>query len=163
MTPNIFNDLMTTFYIQDGEWKLHTWPCTTDPGTFWLENPMYDRGTAVPKPGHYKRSHCLGIHPPGGYEALVQYGYDQITVYLDANRDNVIDIEGAIEITGYFGINIHKASFDGTSPVVEKWSAGCQVFQEAADFDEFMGLCRASAKIYGKYFSYTLITEADLG
>ena len=29
---NVFDDTMTISYKENGEWKFHTWSCTTDPG-----------------------------------------------------------------------------------------------------------------------------------
>ena len=61
---------------------------------------------------------------------------------------------------GIFGINIHKAGADST--YVENWSEGCQVFKRVKDFDEFMKICKKSAKIHGNSFSYTLIESSDI-
>ena len=63
---------------------------------------------------------------------------------------------------GYFGINIHRSNPYNESYIVNKWSAGCQVFKKVEDFNSFMELCRASAKLYGRRFTYTLIDEKDL-
>jgi len=78
----------------------------------------------------------------------------------DANRDTTIDKDGEI-YTGIFGINIHRSNPSNQSQVVEKWSAGCQVFQKVADFNFFMNCCRKAAKIYGNSFTYTLLEEKD--
>ena len=61
---------------------------------------------------------------------------------------------------GVFGINIHKAGADST--YVENWSEGCQVFKKAADFEEFMKICRKSKDIHGNRFTYTLIESTDI-
>jgi hypothetical protein len=61
---------------------------------------------------------------------------------------------------GVYGINIHKAGADST--YVENWSEGCQVFKKAADFEEFMSICRKSKNIHGNSFSYTLIGSNDI-
>ena len=53
---------------------------------------------------------------------------------------------------GYFGINIHKAGLNSVN--VDKWSAGCQVFKSAVDFDEFIRLCKMQT---WDTFTYTLI------
>jgi hypothetical protein len=59
--------------------------------------------------------------------------------------------------TGIFGIDIHRASATGTTKYVDKYSAGCQVFENADDFNEFIKLCERHANYYGNRFSYTLI------
>lgn len=44
--------------------------------------------------------------------------------------------------------------FDG------KWSAGCQVFANDADFEEFMSLCNKQNNAgLGDVFTYTLLKE----
>ncbi|MCI0447290.1 hypothetical protein L0152_29285, partial [bacterium] len=40
---------------------------------------------------------------------------------------------------------------------IEKFSAGCQVFENAEDFAEFMKLAQRHSKLYGNSFTYTLI------
>ena len=63
---------------------------------------------------------------------------------------------------GYFGINIHRSNPYDQSYVINKWSAGCQVFKKIEDYNKFIQLCKDSAKIYGNGFTYTLITEKEL-
>ena len=63
---------------------------------------------------------------------------------------------------GYFGINIHRSNPYDKSYLVEKWSAGCQVFQSVKDYDEFLDICKESAKLYGNSFTYTLLTEQEI-
>ena len=63
---------------------------------------------------------------------------------------------------GYYGINIHRAAAVGEMELVNGYSAGCQVFKAARDFNEFMALIKLSAKKYDNKFTYTLITEEDM-
>jgi hypothetical protein len=63
--------------------------------------------------------------------------------------------------TGIFGINIHRTNPYGESYLVGQWSAGCQVFKRASDFDALMRLVRISSRTFGQRFSYTLFTESD--
>jgi len=58
---------------------------------------------------------------------------------------------------GMFGINIHRASATGASGEVERWSAGCQVFQDPWHFAEFMSLVKRAAEVWGPCFTYTLL------
>ena len=37
---NKFDDCITVSYKKEGEWKFYCFPCTTDPGTHWVENIM---------------------------------------------------------------------------------------------------------------------------
>jgi len=152
---NAFDDTMTLSYKIDGEWKFHTWPCTTDPGTKGVKEFHNAAGVARLVEGQYRGSHTLGLHQ-GKYEALKQA--KPVKVYRDANRDMTYD-ESKIQ-EGVFGINIHKAGADST--YVENWSEGCQVFKRAADFEEFMAVCRKAAAVHGPSFTYTLIESADI-
>jgi hypothetical protein len=71
-----------------------------------------------------------------------------------------LDKEGKIH-EGIFGINIHRSNASGESKVVEKWSAGCQVFQKVNDFNFFMNVCEKAKGIHGNSFTYTLLEETD--
>lgn len=152
---NAFDDVITVSYKKDGQWVYKEWANTTDPGKKGVEQFHNAKGVARLVPGQYRSSHTLGLHQ-GKYECLKQL--NPVKVYRDANRDGVYD-EKSID-TGVFGINIHKAGVDST--FVENWSEGCQVFKRAADFEEFMAIARAAAKIHGSKFTYTLIESKDI-
>jgi len=157
MTANTFNDFVTVSYIQHGQWNFFQFPATTDPGTYYRENPMNVDGTLIMKPGQYRGAYKVGTHR--GYEALEQKG--DITVYRDANRDNVLDVTGVEEQTGIFYANVHRASPNFASNIVHNWSAGCQVIACPIQFAFFMALCRISIEMYGNSISYTLVLEED--
>jgi hypothetical protein len=152
--PNKFDDKLFVFYKDDSnQWVVNEYPITTDPGTYWLENPMSSMGTAMLKEGQWIDSYEQGFHK-GQYLALRQA--KPLTVYRDYDRNATFDI-GTNESTGIYGINIHKAGED--SQDVNKWSAGCQVFQKKDDFDKFMALTNIHRDKYGNKYTYTLIDE----
>lgn len=153
---NRFDDEVHIFYRTTGNfWNYHVYKATTDPGTFWLENPENPGGTAILAQGQYVDAYSIGMHH-GEYPALVQTG--NLTIIRDYDRRAVFDFNNGHKITGSgFGINIHRASSTGSTLYVDKYSAGCQVFQNAVDFQDFMGLCAIHAKMYGNSFTYTLI------
>jgi hypothetical protein len=154
-TPNSFDDELHVFYTKpDGKWNYHVYSVTTDPGTFWLDNPSYDEGTAILAQNQYIDSYAIGLHK-GAYPALLQVR--PVTVIRDYDRDALLDFNNGTKYTGLFGINIHRAESSGTTKFINKYSAGCQVFQNANDFDEFMKLCEQHRKLYNNSFSYTLI------
>ena len=156
-TPNSFDDSINLFYkTADGKWAFHSFPATTDPGTYWLRNLMNPQGTAIVKAGQYIGSHGIGMHR-GKYLALVQKR--PLTVIRDYNRDAVLDFNNGKEQTGIFGVNIHHASVNGTTKTVDKYSAGCQVFANINDFNLFMQLAERHRQLYGNNFTYTLIDE----
>jgi hypothetical protein len=152
---NVFDDIMTVSYKVDGEWKFHSWPCTTDPGKKGVMEYHNAKGVARLVEGQYRGSHGIGLHQ-GKYEALKQY--KSVKVFRDADR-NMTYAENKVD-EGIFGINIHKAGADST--YVENWSEGCQVFKRVKDFEEFMTICRKARDIHGNSFTYTLIESADI-
>lgn len=155
--PNSFDDRLYVFYkTSDGIWKGKKYPNTTDPGTYWLKNPMNVDGTAMLKAGQYVDAYAIGLHR-GKYSALTQKG--KVTVYRDYNRDDILDFNKGKEHTGLFGINIHKAG--KSTENVEKYSAGCQVFKNESDFNDFMELVNKDRTANGNNFTYTLIDERE--
>jgi hypothetical protein len=152
---NAFDDVITVSFKENGNWAYKEWANTTDPGTKGVKEFHNAAGVARLVEGQYRGSHTIGLHQ-GKYEALRQQ--KPVKVYRDANRDMTYD-ETKIQ-EGIFGINIHKAGVDST--FVENWSEGCQVFKRAADFEEFMAICRKAAKIHGASFTYTLIESKDI-
>ena len=152
---NVFDDFITLSYKENGEWKFHCWPATTDPGTKGILETTNKSGIARLVEGQYRGSHTIRLHQ-GKYEALGQA--KNVKVYRDANRDMKYD-ETKIE-EGIFGINIHHAGADST--YVNDWSMGCQVFKKTADFEEFMKICRKAKDIHGNSFSYTLIGSNNI-
>ena len=159
MTANRFNDWLVAFYWFDDAWTSFGFHATTDPGTYWRENPDNVKGTAIVKPGQYRKAYKIGRHK--NYKALRQVG--DLTVYRDANRDNVLDTVGMPEETGVFAINIHRANELRPSVQVDKWSAGCQVVRDPDQFQFLLTLCDRAAELYGDFFTYTLLTEEDFG
>jgi hypothetical protein len=153
---NVFDDFITlTFKDENGVIQYYCWSATTDPGKKGVEQFHNAKGVARLVPGQYRSSHTLVLHQ-GKYQCLKQL--NPVKVYRDANKDATYD-ETKID-TGVFGINIHKAGVDST--YVENWSEGCQVFKRIADFDEFMKIANAAAKLHGDKFTYTLIESKDI-
>lgn len=154
--PNVFNDQLWVFWKTETGWDTKTYCITTDPGLYWLQNPMNLSGTGILKPGQYPGLWKIGIHKT--YEALVQKM--PCTLIRDYNRDNKLDYGSGREETGLFGINLHHAGEN--SAAIDRFSAGCQVFKRIVDFNEFMDLARKARGIWGNSFTYTLFDEAEL-
>lgn len=153
--PNRFDDELHVFYKTDkGKWEYHVFKCTTDPGTYWLNNPSHPQGTAILAQGQYENAYALGKHA-GKYLALVQTA--PVVVIRDYDRDNILDLSNGKRYNGLFGINIHRAAVTGKTKYIEKYSAGCQVLEDAEDFNLLMQLCGKHAKLYGNKFTYALI------
>jgi len=156
---NSFDDyLCCIYYDTENKINIKQWEITTDPGRYWLKNPMNPQGTAILVPYQYRGTWKIAKHQ-GKYTALCQR--KAVKVFRDNNKDNILDYDSETIDKGLFGINIHRSNPYSESYVVEKWSAGCQVFKRVEDFDEFMGLIHISAVNYGDNFTYTLIEEQD--
>jgi len=157
--PNKFDDVFFIFYKNDrNELVFNIYPCTTDPGTFWLNFPMNPLGAAAIVKGQYIDTYKIGNHR--GYTALTQAG--DLKVYRDLDRDSDFDFGTARVYTSHAGdgINIHRAA-PGSTENVNKWSAGCQVFKSSRDFDEFMKAAQKHKSLYGNKFTYTLLDERE--
>jgi len=155
---NKFDDTIVVIYRNKQKfWEVFTADITTDPGFYWLENPMNVDGTAILVPNQYRGVYRRDLHQ-GKYEALCQRN-GEVSVYRDADRDRRHDMDPSTIDTGYFGINIHKAGRSSTQ--VDKWSAGCQVFSRSESFATFMDLTEEGAETHGNSFTYTLLLETD--
>lgn len=143
---NLFDDVITVSFQENGHWKYYQWLCTVDNGD----------GSARLVEGQYRGSFTVGLHQ-GKYEALKQC--KPLKVYRDFNlKDGTYD-ETKI-YNDVAGLNIHKAGVD--SQQVNGWSEGCQVFKRAVDFEAFMAIVRKASVIHGKIFTYTLISSKDI-
>lgn len=155
---NSFNDLLIMFWKYKGQWSSFWRTGTTDPGTYWLNNPMNPHGTAILKEGQYRGAWKLGKHQ-GKYDALVQK--KEVTVIRDGNKDGVLDLDSGYEESGFFGINHHRANSKNESVQVDKWSAGCQVTADPHLYDIFIQLCKESEEVWGEGLTYTLLNVND--
>lgn len=151
---NSFDDKINVFWKNDnGSWSGKEYKATTDPGTYYLEQPMNVDGTAILKAGQYIDAYKTGLHK--GKPALRQN--NPVTVIRDYDRNAILDFDNGKEFKGNFGINIHRASKASTE--VGKWSAGCQVFANESDFLDFLKLVDKDKELNGDAFTYTLIDE----
>ena len=159
---NKFDDKITLSYKVDGEWMFYSFDATTDPGRYWTQvEIMRKEGVACMKPGQYK-AYKIDKHR-GNYDALCQRE-GEVEVYRDNNKDGCYDLDDNNTQTGYFGINIHRATARAgkKSTQVDKWSAGCQVIADNDDWSEFIFACYKARQIWGNKFTYTLINSEDI-
>jgi hypothetical protein len=152
---NSFDDQIHVFYRNDLlKWEYHIFKATTDPGTYWLKNPASPQGTAILAQGQYVNAYQIGWHQ-NKYKALVQRG--PVNIIRDYDRNAVLDFFNGKNERGIFGINIHRALVNGKTKFIDKFSAGCQVFESADDFAKFLEMCEKHKTKYGNQFTYTLI------
>jgi hypothetical protein len=152
---NSFDDELHVFYkVKTFHWEYHVFKITTDPGTYWLKNPLQPKGTAILAQGQYLNAYHIGMHQ-SKYKALVQQ--KPVSVIRDYDRNAWLDFLNGSKENGLFGINIHRALTQGKTKYIDRFSAGCQVFENVADFEHFLTMCDKHAQLHGNNFTYTLI------
>jgi hypothetical protein len=156
-----FDDEIAFFYYNEkGKLIGKVCPATTDPSVDYLKNPMRRDGTAILKSGQYVDTYKIDFHN-GKYLALTQR-LRPVTVIRDNDRNDLLNFFEDTD-TGFFGINIHRASRNKNDvSVIGPDSAGCQVFQNEQDFNEMMAAATVSSAKYGNKFTYTLLDNRDV-
>lgn len=148
---DLFNDSFILYSPYNGEY-FTTDRFTTDPGLFYLKNPVNTKGTAILMEGVHKDIWAFGMHN-NKYRALVQV--NKCCVYRDANKDDILNMNANVRDCGYFGINLHHGY---NSSKVGKNSAGCQVFQSIDEFNKVMSILTDKFS-FVKFYSYYLYRE----
>lgn len=148
-TPDAFDDVAYSFITKTP--KRYT--ITTNPGTYWLQNFLNPGagGTAVlADDRQYIFSWKKGMHH--GKPAFVQM--KPVLIFRDANKDTRTDESGE-PVWGMYGINLHRA---GKKSVLNlKWSAGCQVWANEDEFEDFLNDCDLKRVVILP--AYTLLKE----
>ena len=158
--PDMFDDFLATFWkTGEDRWAYHPFSGTTDPGTYWLENPMVDAGTAILKPGQYRGAYAIGRHQ-GRYKAFQQV--KPMDFYRDGNRDGVLNTAGQPVETAIIGANIHHSGAWRAGKRVGRNSAACQVSEDDIDLSYMLMVAERAAKVWGNSFTYTLLREDEL-
>jgi hypothetical protein len=154
---DIYNDRRIVFEFVDGEPKiLGNWLATTEPGTYFTENPLNRRGAARISFGQYKNTWQVGTHvgPSGrsAHEGLIES--KSVSVARDINRDGKRPGD-PIEI-GQIGLNQHRGS-GNSSKRIGRESAGCLVGWSPEEHTEFMNIIKADSR-YRSNSSYRFTT-----
>ena len=164
---NQFDDYIVIAYLDENGENVRVYPATTDPGKYFLQNPLVAAGTLILVSGQYKGAYKVGLHGrsrSNPYKALEQIR--PMKYVRDNNRDSIVDIslidKPENHIVGNFKTNIHRAHQTVFQKWVGRYSAGCQVIQRSEDFDEFMGIVELSRIKYGNSFTYTLFNEHEI-
>lgn len=159
---NRFDDYFVFIYKdKNNRWCRKVWQGTTEPGLDFVKNPQNSKGVSIMVPGQYRGLWRIDLHS-GKYQALCQRT-KPVKVYRDNNKNMTYDLLPTKIDTGIFGINMHRAAKSGKVYSVGKFSAGCQVFADANDFNEMMKLAKLQVSSgHGNSFTYTLLNEGDL-
>ena len=115
------------------------------------------KGCAILKAGQYRGVYKIDKHR-GKYAALCQR-LGKVSVYRDDNYDKIMDMDESKVQSGFFGINIHRASAVNETVSVERYSAGCQVMNNPEEYAIFMSIVKKGADRWGNHFSYTLLED----
>tara|TARA_R100001086_G_C11810957_1_gene251529 strand:+ start:341 stop:916 length:576 start_codon:yes stop_codon:yes gene_type:complete len=157
--PNEFDDTLALVYRDEaGGWVTREFICTTDPGSYWTNNPGNVNGTAVLCPGQYK-SYKIDKHQ-GRSDALCQR-LGPVKVWRTPAGEKIEWDKLDDGKEGWYGINIHSSGLN-LSTAVNKWSAGCTVLADPLEWLTFMRIVNKSAEHYGNAFTYTLLEEEDV-
>ncbi len=165
INTNLFDDFMCVLYLDDkGVEHIEIFPCTTEPGEFYLTKPFDGKSTKILKEDQYPGAYVLGLHGRSSghpYRALEQV--KPMTYYVDSNKDKIADIGPTTPTaTVVAKSNIHHASDKWVSVNVDNWSACCQVITGPKNWYRFVQLCEKAAELYGNSFTYTLLNKADI-
>jgi hypothetical protein len=161
-SPDKFDDTIAIFFLIPGAADIMYFSITTDPSPHYLRRPVNADGTAILKEGQYVDTHQVAMHsPPSGNKHLaVCQRLGKVTVFRDNNKDGKLDLVNPQ--SGMFGINIHKGPLNGDWDTKNlNYSAGCQVFADADDFQLFLNRCKKEASDVKNVFTYTLLNEND--
>ena len=160
---NQFDDIFVVEYNTPARLKVReVFAGTTEPGRYYMRHPSNAKGTAILVPGQWRGMWRVDWHR-GKYKALCQRTVP-VRVFRDANRNEVYDLLPDKQDYGIFGINMHRSVSVGEAVAVDKYSAGCQVFQRASDFARMMYLAQQQiSEGHGNSFTYTLLDECELG
>lgn len=148
-----FDDKLTVFWKDEaGNWQLREYLVTTDPSVYYLDNPIVPQGYGFIKKGQYIKSYQIGLHK--GRKALTQT--KPIPVIRNYDLKGLFKKYTGTEQVGIFGNNIH----DMKGSMINA-SAGCIVFAEKPEYDEFLALCDTHRAKYGNSFTLTLLDFRD--
>jgi len=153
-----WNDEFFMFWKYKGKWSIISWMGTTDPGAYYLKNPLSVIGTAILSEGQHRGLFKEGLHK-GLYPALVQA--KPVKVYRDADKDEIPEIDKQISEIDMFGINSHRAHQDVEIRTIGKYSAGCQVTLNPDEYEIMLRLAIYSFKYWGDTLTYTLFNKTD--
>lgn len=188
---NLFADTMIVAVKETDKFKFYSFNITTTPGKSFLGNLSYTKdGTLVlASPQYIKSAYAFTAHK-GKYLALGQIG--KFYYWRDKDRDSKADDSPATNVTLHSGtgngVNIHRASADKKTKYISgpsgtstsnaykyedgKWSsvttsaytysAGCQVFSDPVDFNNFINLVSEDLSLNSKGgWDYFLIDSED--
>ncbi len=153
-----WNDQFGLMWKYKSGWAFVPWMGTTDPGAYYLKNPLNVKGTAILPEGQHRGLFKSGMHQ-GKYKALVQAR--EVGVYRDGDKDEMPELNSLTLDVGWHGINGHRAHTKAEVTRIGKYSAGCQVTVNIDEYGEMLHLTDQGFKHWGKTLTYTLLNVND--
>lgn len=152
-TDDVFNDYFGVWIPGRGEILLSA--STTDPGIKATREK--EGGAAHLAAGYHPRIWVMDTHaadiPSFAHMAFCSRqnkGCLPTRIWRDRDRDTQLGDRDVFE-TGYYGINGHRASVQRDEKTIGLYSFGCQVTQNAKDFEEIR---KAAADVGGADYKY---------
>lgn len=167
MESYTYNDYMTVSWKYKGSIHHHVFQCTTDPGLYYLKNPMQVAGTKIMKPGQYLNAYKLcghgydhGCKGHGSKKRKCLREVKPINFYQDGNRDGKYDLDDNNVVYVNASANIHDPWGEKEEgDEVGKDSAACQVLV-SEHYDILIGndnsFVSEAIKYWNNSFTYTL-------
>jgi len=161
-TEDIEQDIFNDYIGLAINGEVYLFEATCDPGVYWTKkHGVGNKGVAHICLGFHKNVYQVGSHK--GKEGMVQYGAS-IKIWRDKDNNFYFN-EGDVIETGFFGVNIHRASIVKDIIKIGRWSGGCQVIRKNIDINKFMKLIKSTNK-YKKNkkarFSYMLFSKEEI-
>lgn len=139
--------------------------CTTDPG--YKATKEKEGGAAHLADGFHPMIWAMDMHADSlpdfrhmAFCSRQNMGCLPTKIWRDRNRDTIKDSRDDEE-TGYYGINGHRASVQRDVQGIGLYSYGCQVVQNAKDFEQIRQAA-ATAGGPGYLYDYTIFTRDEL-
>ena len=171
-TNDSFNDVLYIYWKEGDSFKcVKTSGFTTKPGESSVHNSKGKgnvNGVAIVKEGWHPNIWHRGVHGASSsypHDALRQT--EGVTRPITITRDKTqygnkgknyeLRIFSNNTETGYPFTNMHRTK--GNTKSVNGWSAGCQVFRDASEFNEMLKMADLAASKGQKLFSYFLTNK----
>lgn len=155
-----WNDQFNLFWKYKGIWSSVSWMGTTDPGAYYLKDPLNVKGTAIIPEGQHRGLYKMGKHR-GRYKALIparKLGVYRIPKgFTYADIDKLTDLKLDI---GWHGTNSHRAHTEVEVRRIGRYSAGCQVTLNYLEYMMALYLWDQALKQWAT-LSYTILNVKD--
>ena len=156
-----WNDQFGLMWKYKSGWAFVPWTGTTDPGAFYLKDPLNVKGTAILPEGQHRGLYGQGKHR-GRYKCLKPVR--EVGVYRIPKGFTYADIDKLSDLTldvGWHGTNHHRAHDKVEVQKIGKYSAGCQVTLNIDEYGEMLHITDQGFKHWGKTLTYTILNIND--